>query len=326
MNKATFQACTDVALIKYWGKKNEQLRLPENGSISITLADLHTITTVEFSSSYNQDEIIIDNEQLDIEVNRVIEHLNRIRQLANTALRAKVVSQNNFPKSTGLSSSGSGFAALTLAACTALNLNLSDKEMSILARQASGTACRCVIGGFVEWLDGNTSDTSYSTAIFSNQHWDIRDVVAVVDSNIKDISSTAGHTTAQTSNFYQTRLQHINRKINQIKKFIKSKDFTQFGELIEQECLEFHAILLTSKPSLIAWQPGTIAVMKTVQALRKSGIPAYFTINTGFNVHVLTLPAYQLAVTQALQKLPCVQNVLTSQISAKPQKLSTHLF
>ena len=168
MQKITVQASSDVALVKYWGKKDKILRLPANGSISMILDSLQSTTTVEFLPELIKDEVIIGGEVEEGEISRVVKHLDRIRALAQSqnlikeSIFAKVVSENNFPKSTGLSSSGSGFAALTMAASKAIGLDLSEKELSILARQGSGTACRCVCGGFVEWLDGETSEDSYS--------------------------------------------------------------------------------------------------------------------------------------------------------------------
>lgn len=327
--KKTVKASSDIALVKYWGKKDEQLRLPENGSVSIILEGLDTVTTVEFSKKYASDNITIQNEQIapdSREAKRVVKQLNRVREIANSTLFAKVVSQNTFPRGTGLSSSGSGMAALTYAAIGALELDLTEREISILSRKASGTACRCACGGFVEWLDGDTSETSYSQTIFSKDHWDIRDVVAVVDEGRKKISSTQGHTTAQSSPFFEVRQARITKKIEAVKSAISKKDFTRLGTLVESEALEFHSILLTSTEPLIVWYPGTVQVMQEVQNLRSQGIECYFTINTGFNVHVLTLPEHEERVKTALQHLPLVTNVLQAKVGEKPQYIEEHLF
>ncbi|MGD9129408.1 MAG: diphosphomevalonate decarboxylase [Candidatus Woesebacteria bacterium] len=327
MHKTTVKASPDIAFIKYWGKKNEILRLPENGSISMVLAGLETTTTVDFDSKLKADEIKIAGKKAEgREAARVVKQLNRIRKLANKNIFAKVISENNFPRSTGLSSSGSGMAALTYAASKALDLNLSEKELSILGRQASGTACRCACAGFVEWKDGNTSKTSFSETIFLANHWDLRDMVAVVSTSRKEVSSTAGHKKAGTSLFYPARLQNIKKKIFQIKDAIKDRDFRKLGELIEAEALEFHSILLTSQPPLIFWYPGTLQVMHEVQKMRKEGIEAYFTINTGFNVHVMTLPKFEAIVEKRLKNLDLVKKVITAKVGEKPQFIEEHLF
>ena len=252
--------------------------------------------------------------------------MDRIRQLAHSDLRAKVISQNSFPKSTGLSSSGSGFAALTFAASKALGLNLSAQELSILTRQGSGTACRCAASGFVEWKDGESSESSYSHSLFPKNHLDIRDVIAVVDEGKKEISSTAGHESAQSSPFFAVRQENIKAKIKLAKKYLLSKKFTQLGELVEAECLEFHSILMTSQPYLLMWYPGSLQVMHAVRKMRQEGIEAYFTINTGFNVHVLTLPKFEQQVNARLQKLSLVKKTLLAQVGAGPQELTKHLF
>ncbi|RMF82545.1 MAG: diphosphomevalonate decarboxylase [Chloroflexi bacterium] len=326
MKKSTYRASTDVALIKYWGKRDEKLRLPENNSISMILDGLETVTTVEFRNDLAQDRVRIAGEARAVEAQRVTRQLDRIREIAGVAWYAQVESVNSFPKGTGLSSSGSGFAALTCAAADALDLNLTERELSILARQASGTACRCVCGGFVEWHAGDSSGTSYAETIFPADHWAIHDVVAVVDEGMKRVSSTEGHQTAQSSPFYTTRQAHIGDKIATMKRAIAARDFTSFGELVEAEALEFHTILLTSQPPLIAWYPGTVEVMLAVQQMRQDNIEAYFTINTGFNVHVLTLPHYVAAVAERLQKLSLVQKTLQASIGGKPQKTDAHLF
>lgn len=326
MKKVTVKASSDIALVKYWGKKDEVLRLPENGSISFILDGLDTVTTVEFDARLKQDEVSIQGESEEGEAGRVSQQLERIRILAGKHLYAKVMSQNTFPKGTGLSSSGSGFAALTIAAVSAIGLDLSEREISILARQGSGTACRCVCGGVVEWHDGENSDSSYSESIYPATHWDIRDVVAVVDEGKKLVSSTAGHTTATTSPFFKERQRRIGEKIRAVKEAIAKRNFDDLGMLVEKEALEFHSILLTSATPMIAWYPGTMEVMLAVVAMRKEGIKAYFTINTGFNVHVLTTPEFEEVVRQRLEKLSLVKKILRAKIGGPPRETEQHLF
>jgi len=332
MQKITVQAGSDVALVKYWGKKDKVLRLPANGSISMILDSLQSITTVEFLPNLTADEVMIGGEVEEGETSRVVKHLDRIRALAQSRglikedFFAKVVSENNFPKSTGLSSSGSGFAALTIAASKAIGLNLSEKELSILARQGSGTACRCVCGDFVEWLDGERSDDSFSLSFAQADSFLIRDLVVIVSEDKKNLSSTEGHDLAESSLFFKARQEKIKEKLLSVKKAILDKDFIALGELVEAEALEFHSILLTSKPNILLFHPGTIEVMQAVRQLRKNGLPVYFTINTGFNVHVLTLPQHEKEVTDVLQKLKSVKKIISSGVGSKPKFLEHHLF
>jgi len=326
MHKATAIAHADVALIKYWGKKDERLRLPENGSLSIILSELSTTTTVEFNEVFTSDSISINGEVEEGETERVVEHLERIRQISQVKTYARVVSENSFPRGTGLSSSGSGFAALTVAGLAAVGKELTQQEMSVLARQGSGTACRCVVGGWAEWKDGNSSDSSYSVRLFPHDYWDLRDVVVVVSNERKKVTSTSGHTTAKTSPFFQERQKQLPEKMLALKQAIGTKDFTSMGEIVEAEALEFHSILLTSKPALIAWYPGTIEVMLKVQELRVRGIRCYFTINTGFNVHVITLPEHVEMVSREISALPTVTHIFDSNIGGEPWLIDEHLF
>jgi diphosphomevalonate decarboxylase len=347
MKKVTVKSSTDIALVKYWGKKDEVLRLPENGSVSMILDGTDTVTTVEFQPDLQADDITIQGKQISHdsrEAKRVVKQLDRIRSLAQERgllkthdmeygesqsakpLFAKVVSENTFPRGTGLSSSGSGMSALTFAATKALGLEMTERELSILSRQASGTACRSSCGGFVEWKDGDTSETSYSETIFPANHWDLRSVVVVVDEGQKRISSTEGHTTAQGSKFFVARQKTIKQKIKDVKNAIAEKNFPTLGDLIERECLEFHSILLTSNPPYITWYPGTIQIMHEVQAMRREGIEAYFTINTGFNVHVITLPEYEEKVTERLEKLSLVKKILHARVGEGPKEIEEHLF
>ncbi|MBI3342256.1 diphosphomevalonate decarboxylase [Candidatus Curtissbacteria bacterium] len=210
--KASAVAPSNIAFTKYWGRKDEKLRIPENGSISMCLSGLQTTTTVEFSDKFKKDDITINDKKDDSAVKRVIAHLNRIRNLAGTKQKAKVASKNNFPSSTGLSSSASGFAALTVAAASAAGLKLPEKQLSILARLGSGSACRSIPSGFVEWSNGTTSDTSYGKQIFKSDQFKIADIVAVVNTHKKDVSTTTGQQTATSSPFLKTRLQKMPKK------------------------------------------------------------------------------------------------------------------
>ena len=219
MLKATAVASSNIAFIKYWGRKDEALRIPENGSISMNLSNLLTTTTVEFNPKFKEDIITINDHKEENDESRVIKHLDRVRKLAkisypSATLMAKVVSKNNFPTATGLSSSASGFAALTLAAAKAAGLNLSEKELSILARQGSGSSCRSIPDGFVEWLDGDTNETSYAVSLCPQNYWDIADVVAIVSRDKKEVSTTEGQKLVNSSPFFPVRLAVKNKGKN----------------------------------------------------------------------------------------------------------------
>lgn len=311
--KAKALAPANIALIKYWGKKNARLRLPANNSISINLSGISTVTEVEFVGGLKEDHITIDREVvIGVEKSRIIAHLDRIRQMAGIHLQAMVESKNNFPKGTGLASSASGFAALTLAASFSAGLSLSEKDLSILARLGSGSACRSIPSGIVEWKTGNSNRSSYAYSLFPADYWDIRDVIAIVGSEVKKVSSTQGHASVESSPLYKERIRGIPQKIGKLKEAIRNRDFSEFGEIVEAEALSMHAVMMTSKPALIYWLPTTMRVMHQIINWRLSGLESYFTIDAGPNVHVLCLAKDALKLKRHLAAIDGVKNVIVN--------------
>ena len=315
MKKTTARAHSNIAFIKYWGKKDEILRLPTNGSISMNLSGLYTDTTVEFIPSLTQDDITIDGKKDAQKALRVTSHLDRVRALGKTNGKARVVSQSNFPSGAGLSSSASGFASLTVAATQSLGLTLSERELSILARLGSGSACRSIPDGFVEWKDATTSEESYAETLFPHDYWDIVDIVVLTSAEQKYIPTSQGQERAKTSIFFQERLRHMKNKIEQCRRHLQERDFTALGILSEMEALEMHAVMITSWPALLYWLPGTLAVMQAVQKWREEGLAVYFTINTGQNVHILCQQKDKEQVMKLVSTLPDVQKVIANQVS-----------
>jgi diphosphomevalonate decarboxylase len=325
-NKATAVAPSNIAFIKYWGRKDEVLRLPENGSISMNLSDLLTTTTVEFNSSFKKDEIIFSGNKDNFVESMAVKHIDRIRKLAKINTKVKIVTENNFPTGTGLSSSASGFAALTLAGVAAAGLKLSEKELSILARQGSGSACRSIPDGFVEWIDGDTSEKSYAVSLYKKDYWDIVDVVVVTSKQKKDVPSSIGHTLAKSSPFFSARKKHMKEKIALCKKYLKEKNFQKFGELIEAEALELHAIYLTSNPSLIYLMPESLRVIKLVKKWRENKLPVYFTVNTGQDVHLICEKKNAKKVTELVKKIEGVEKTIVNYSSNGAHLTDKHLF
>lgn len=325
--KATAVAPSNIAFIKYWGKKDPALRLPANGSISMNLSHLLTTTSVEFSSHYKDDAVIIDAvEQTETPRQRVVSHLNRIRERAGISEYAHIVSKNNFPANTGLSSSASGFAALTVAAAAAAGLSLSEKELSILARQGSGSACRSIPSGFVEWIDGNTSETSFAQSLYPPEYWDITDVIVVLSAEKKDISTTEGQKNVLANPFFQTRLQHMKEKIHQIKQIFRRKDFTALGEITESETLELLAIKMTSRPPIIVIKPQTLYLIQLVKRWRRDGLEAYFSVNTGQNVHIIIRQKDTDALMKKLDSVKEIQQKIMNTPGVGTRIINEHLF
>ncbi len=217
-------------------------------------------------------------------------------------------------------------APTALAAASALGLKLSEKELSILARQGSGSACRSIPDGFVEWVDGETSEASYAKTIFPKEHWDIVDVVAVVSSDIKEVSTTEGQKEARGSKFFAVRLCDMAQKIKKCKRLIREKDFERFGVLIEEEALELHSIMLTSRPSLIYLLPETLTIMRLVKKWRQEGLPVYFTLNTGQNIHLLAQKKDEKNVIEKLKNLEFVKKIIKNYPSNGARLSNKHLF
>jgi diphosphomevalonate decarboxylase len=319
--KATAKAPANIAFIKYWGKKNEKLRIPANSSISMNLSDAFSTTSVEFSSELKEDVFKIDGVAVGGERERVVKHLDLIRKMAGVANYAEVVSKNNFPKASGIASSASGFAALTLAASLAANLELSEKELCILARLGSGSACRSIPAGFVEWKGGNKSEDSFAYSLYPPEYWDIYDVIAIVGQTSKKVSSTEGHTLAGSSPFYRARILGMSQKVKEIKLALKNRDFTKFGEILEAEAINMHAVMMTSNPALFYWTPKTLEIVLKVSDWRSGGIEAYFTIDAGPNVHIICEGKSLDALKKKLAADHSIQKILINKPSVGARKI-----
>jgi diphosphomevalonate decarboxylase len=298
--KASAIANSNIALVKYWGKRDEELILPYNSSISVTLDNLFTHTTVEFSKYFPEDKVFINGKEIEKGTQEYEEYIGRflrkLRELypkQTNQMKAKIFSINNFPTSSGLASSASGFAALALACNEALDLNLSKKKVSILARLGSGSACRSIYGGFVEWKKGNKKDGSDSFAyqLAPPDHWkEFRIIVCITSMKEKKIKSRAGmKQTVKTSPFYRAWLETVENDLKDVEKGILKKDFSLVGKTTESNCLKMHATMLTTYPPIIYWNEETISLINAVMNLREDGKECYFTIDAGPQVKVLCL-------------------------------------
>jgi diphosphomevalonate decarboxylase len=310
---ATAIAHPNIAFIKYWGDRDSSLHIPANGSISMNLAGLTTRTTVAFDESLAEDRLMLNGHaSKGPALLRVSGMLDRVRQMSGLNLFAKVTSANNFPIGTGIASSASAFAALALAASHAVGMRLSEGELSRLARTGSGSACRSVPGGFVEWQAGNDDEDSYAYSIAAPEHWDLVDCVAIVSWEHKQTGSREGHPTARTSPLQAGRLEDAPRRLDICRGAICGNDFAAFAEIVELDSNLMHAVMMTSSPSLFYWKPTTLAVMKAVQEWRKEGLPVCYTIDAGPNVHVLCLSAVSGEIESRLKGMDGVQELLTA--------------
>ncbi|WP_182201366.1 diphosphomevalonate decarboxylase [Paraliobacillus salinarum] len=311
--KATVKAHTNIALIKYWGKRDERLFLPTNNSLSVTLDKFYTITTVEFDEQLTSDQFYLNGNEAEAkETKKVVTFLNRVREKANSTLFAKVTSENHVPTAAGFASSASGYAALAAAAAKAIGLNLNERELSQLARQGSGSASRSIFGGYVEWEKGMESDGSdcYATPILDRDAWDLRVLSVEVTTKAKKVLSREGmKRTVETSPFFAGWLEAVDKDLITIKEALQEKDFTKLGQVVEANALKMHATTLGANPPFMYWQSATVEVMQEVQALREKGIEAYFTIDAGPNVKVVCQPDDEQKIHEALNALPVVNEI-----------------
>jgi diphosphomevalonate decarboxylase len=308
--KITAEAHPNIAFIKYWGNRDDTLRLPSNGSISMNLAELVTRTTVEFDSTLKEDCLLLNGRPAEVlQAQRVSAFLDLVRQKASLSQFARVVTENNFPAGSGIASSASAFAALAVAASKAAGLSLSEREISTLARRGSGSASRSIPAGFVEWFAGTEDVSSFAQSFAQPDHWDLVDLVAVLDSSHKKTGSTAGHRLAVTSPLQAGRVADTPRRLDICRKAVLERDFSALATIIEQDCLMMHGVMMTSNPVLFYWLPATLQLTEMVPDWRMNGLPVAFTIDAGPNVHLIA-PAESVSTLRSeLHRLPAVQDL-----------------
>jgi diphosphomevalonate decarboxylase len=336
MSKTTVSAPANIAFIKYWGARDLDRAIPMNTSISMTLEHCVTQCTVETLDHGGEDEVWLAEPDggfgtPDPEfARRMRDQLDRVRQWAGRKEPVRVATRNSFPTAGGLASSASGFAALTLAAVAAFGKKASQRDLSLLARRSgSGSACRSVFGGFVEWpvtTANGSDDESYARQIADAEHWDLRNVIAVVEIGPKTVSSIEGHKLATTSPYYTQRLELIPGRVEKVRKAIRERDLDALGPLIEEEAIDLHLITMTSHPPIFYWSPGSLAVLRAVRELRQEGLAAWATMDAGANIHVICDADSEDDVAERLEDLPAVGFVIRDGIGPGPEQDEEHLF
>ena len=316
MPEATAAANSNVALVKYWGKRDEALNLPYTGSISITLDGLTTTATVATCRGSGRDRVVLNGRPAEGAVaGRIGSYLDLLRRTADRRSRLDVSVSTNFPVAAGLASSASTFAALAAAGSAALGMETSPQQLSILARRGSGSAARSIFGGFVEWLAGELSDgsDSFAAPLAPPEHWDVGIAIAITDPGPKAVGSGAGMAhSVKHSPFFPAWLEFHDDDLAAIGRGILDRDLQTVGTIMEHSCMKMHAVSLAARPPLVYWKPATLAVIQRVRALRDEGIEAYFTIDAGPQVKVLSSLADRDAVAEALRRVAGVAEVLLS--------------
>lgn len=308
MTSATARAFPNIALVKYWGKRDESLMLPAAGSLSLTLDAYETTTAVDVRDDLAADEFVLNGAaQTGDSLARVERFLDLVRELAGSSLRAAVTSRNEAPTGAGLASSASGFAALAVAAASAYGLDLDRAALSRLARRGSGSAARSLIDGVSVWHAGTGDETSFAEPVEAPE---MRMVIVTVDAAQKAVSSrTAMRRTALTSPFYPAWVESTEQSLEAMLEACREDDFSRIGRITETHAMRMHAVIQASDPPIRYLSPTSIAVFDAVAALREAGVEAYATADAGPNVAVISRPDDAQAVAEALAGFGAVRVV-----------------
>jgi diphosphomevalonate decarboxylase len=320
---ATAIAHPNIAFIKYWGNHDEVLRLPLNGSISMNLDGLETRTQVSWNGT-EKDTVIINGNSIPHDMktySRVTTFLDLVRGISNLSARATVTSENNFPDGVGIASSASAFAALALAATSAAGMEIDPISLSRLARRGSGSACRSVPGGFVEWFPGGSDIESYAVSIAPPEHWDLVDCIIIISQQHKLTGSTEGHALAKTSPLQTSRVSDCPRRLSICREAIQNRDFSSFANIVEEDSNLMHAVMMTSHPALFYWDPVTLAVMKTIHQARLNGLAACYTIDAGPNVHIICENSTSKEVLDLAGKIPGIREARVTKVGGPARVL-----
>ncbi|QUX19739.1 diphosphomevalonate decarboxylase [Staphylococcus haemolyticus] len=312
------RAHTNIALIKYWGKADEALIIPMNNSLSVTLDRFYTETRVTFDETLTEDQLILNGEAVNAKESAKIQrYMEMIRKEAGISEHALIESENFVPTAAGLASSASAYAALAGACNEALQLGLSDKDLSRLARRGSGSASRSIYGGFAEWEKGHDDESSFAHRIEADG-WEneLAMVFVVINNKSKKVSSRSGMSlTRDTSRFYQYWLDNVEPDLKETKEAIAQKDFKRMGEVIEANGLRMHATNLGAQPPFTYLVPESYDAMHIVHECREAGLPCYFTMDAGPNVKVLIEKKNQQAIVNKFLQEFDQSQIITSDIT-----------
>lgn len=297
---ATATVHPNIALVKYWGKRDVALNLPSTGSLSLTLDTYRTRTAVTWGAA--RERVVVNGKDVSgPEASRVSRFLDRVEA---DRPPCEVVTDNNFPIAAGLASSSSGFAALALAATTAAGQRRTPANLSALARQGSGSACRSLWGGWVVWEKGVAADGSDSVGapLAPPGHWDLRLVVAMVTGGRKSVGSTeAMIRTQETSPLYPGWVESADEDLARARRAVLDRDLSALGQVMEHSTLKMHGTMLAARLPIRYWKPSTLAVLDAVEELRQRGTMAFYTMDAGPNVKVLCRAEDAHRVAEALR-------------------------
>lgn len=312
---ASARAHTNIALIKYWGKKDQKLILPYTDSLSLTLNEFYTTTSVQFDDQLTHDEFSINTEPVSEHNQQKLAHfMDLIRNQRQFNLFAHVNSVNHVPISAGLASSSSAFAALAAAASKAAELNLSATELSRLARRGSGSATRSIFGGLVEWHKGHDDKTSFASPIDEQVDFGLEMIAILIDTSVKKVSSRSGmQNVVATSPYYPAWQEVVKNDMVAMKAAILKKDINLIGQIAEENAMRMHALTLSAQPSFTYFNAASLTAMDMIRDLRSNGINCYYTLDAGPNVKVIYHHQDREVILAALSEQFGRNNLVVSQ-------------
>ncbi len=300
--KATARAHTNIALVKYWGKRDQKLMLPQTDSLSLTLDRFYTTTSVEFSPALSGDTVIIDGQEASAKNRaRVSAFLDLVRAQNGLTAPARVVSQNKVPMAAGLASSAAAFAALAAAASWAAGAKPRRRDLSRLARRGSGSATRSIYGGLVEWHAGNDDASSFAEPITEEVDFGLEMIAILLDTREKKVSSRAGmQEVVASSPYYPAWRQVVKEDMVKMKAAIAAKDIDRIGHLAQTNALRMHALNLSADPGFTYFTGDTLKAMAVIDGLREAGLSCYYTMDAGPNVKVICDAKHEAQILAAL--------------------------
>jgi len=328
----TVEASPNIALVKYMGRRGPG-NLPENSSVSITLDEsLHVRTSVLFDQRLKEDALFIDGTKQDLkdpknEKNRFIPNaLDFLRGKAGIKTRALISSESHMPKAAGVASSAAGGAAIAYAGAVAAGLELSQEQISIGARLVSGSASRSMFGGFVIWDKGERTDglDSYARQLADKSYWpEVIDVVGIVSSSKKKVSSGEAHDHVKTSELYKERPEIAERHVGRLVDAIQRRDFQTLAEVTMADSNSMHGVFFDSQPPIIYLNDRSFATIDAINELnrREGGLVAAYTFDAGPNPQVITLERYREKVVDALKGVEGMERVMVARQGSGPKLL-----
>ncbi len=307
--RATAIAQPNIALIKYWGKRDVARNLPAVGSISITLSELFTEMQVHLDARLSADTLTVNGQADSAMLPRLGSCIDRV--LGDGRPHAEIRSRSNFPIAAGLASSASAFAAITVAAAAAAGQSPSTAELASLAGRASGSAARSLYGGFVELA--NSEDDIVVRTIAAASEWPLNVVVAITEAGPKAVGSTvAMETSRKTSPFYSSWIEQQDQDLDAARQAIHDRDFSQLAAVAEHNCLKMHSVMWTSRPPVVYWNSATMRCLQAVRDMQADGLGVFFTMDAGPQVKAVCLPECTDAVRASLASVNGVTEVMVS--------------